>query len=274
MPERRLPFVGFERGYFLDIQSFFPKKQLTGHKILSGPCNLRCYYCHRRDFLDCKPPMISTSKILMELHKIELYNTIVLTGGEITLHHVAGINIMKQLRRQGIITLFSTNGSFPSKVKQMLPLSNVVKIDIKGSKSQYKHITGHEVYDSVMKSIKIACNETNVEVKIILHDFTQPQHINLVLEDIYQNTGMPSNLAVEFQPVRDFLRLGIAEPDVRRMMAVCAIARPLPTITLLKHYGKKERIYRLKDGAWEVFCEKEIPLKFSWGNRNASQASM
>ncbi len=270
MSEFRIPLVGFERGYFLDIQCFFPKKQLIGHKILSGPCNLRCYYCHRIDFLDRKQPMIPIDEILMKLHKMEFYNTIVVTGGEITLYHVAAINIMKQLQKDGITTLFSTNGSFPDRVKQMLPFSDVVKIDIKGHKSQYKRIARQDIYDLAMESITIACDKTYVEVKIILHNFTQPQHINQILEDIYQWTGMPPNLAVEFQPVRDFLKLGITEPNIEQIMNVCATAKPLPAITLLKHYGEKERIYKLKDGTWEVFKEKEIPLRFNWKDNDAS----
>jgi hypothetical protein len=75
---------------------------------------------------------------------------------------------------------------------------------------------------------------------------------------------MPSNLAVEFQPVRDFLKSGFSEPDIEQTMTVCASAGPLPAITLLKHYGEKERIFRLANGTWKVFREKEIPLRFKW----------
>ena len=270
-----IPFVGFERGYFLDIQSFFPKKQLFGHKILSSPCNLRCYYCHRRAFLDGKYPLISTKKVLAELYKLEFFNTIVLTGGEITLYYQAAIDIMKHLQNAGITTLFSTNGSFQRRVEQMLPFADVVKIDIKGHKSQYKHVTGDEkTYDSALQSIAIASEKTKVEVKIILHGFTEPRHINQILEDVYQYTGMPSNLAVEFQPVRDFLKLGIAEPEIVRTLTICAAAKPLPLITLLKHYGEKERIYRLENSRWKIFCEKEIPLRFNWNSCDGTQATL
>lgn len=260
----RIPFVGFERGYFLDIQSFFPTKQLIGHKILSGQCNLRCYYCHRRDFLESSYPLTPIGEILSNLREREFHNTIVVTGGEITLHYAAAIEIMKRLRKEAITTLFSTNGAFPDRVEQMAEFSDVVKIDVKGHESQYRQITGHEIYHSVMKSIGIASRITNIEVKLILHDFTQPQQINQILKDVHEATGMPVNLAVQFQPVRDFLKLGIAEPRIERVMEVCATAEPLPDITLLKHYGEKERIYRLEHREWQVYREKEIPLRFNW----------
>lgn len=143
----KIPFVGFERGYFLDIQSFFPTKQLIGHKILSSPCNIQCYYCHRKEFLNSKYPMISIDEILRNLHDLAFYNTVVVTGGEITLFYLAALEIMKQLREQGITTLFSTNGSFPDRVKRMVQYADVVKIDIKGHRSQYKRITGYDIYD-------------------------------------------------------------------------------------------------------------------------------
>jgi len=262
-----IPFVGFERGYFLDIQSFFPKKQLIGHKILVNPCNLRCYYCHRRAFVDSKYPMTPTKEILARLRNLEFFNTIVLTGGEITLYCDAAIEIMKQLKSSGIVTLFSTNGSFPDRVRRMLPFSEVVKIDIKGERSQYKRITGQEIYDSVLKSIGVASENTKTEVKIILHCFTKPADINRILEDVHECTGMPANLAIEFQPIRDFLRLGILEPNLEKTMKMCAAASPLPSIVQLKHYGEKERIYKLENRRWEVFREKEIPLRFNWNDQ-------
>ena len=267
-----IPFVGFERGYFLDIQSFFPQKHLIGYKILSGHCNLQCYYCHRRVFLDGKYSFVSTRKILAGLSKLQFFNTIVLTGGEITLHYQAAINIMEQLRKKGITTLFSTNGSFPRRVEHMLPFADVIKIDIKGHKSQYKHITGdRKAYDFALQSIAIASEKKKVEVKLILHSFTEPIHINQVLEDIYRQTDMPPNLCIEFQPVRDFLGLGIAEPEIARTLDICARAKPLPRTTLLKHYGEKERIYRLENGRWKIFLEKEIPLRFNWDNSDPIQ---
>ncbi len=268
MPKHEIPFVGFERGYFLDIQCFFPEKELIGHKILSGPCNVNCYYCHRVDFLYAKYPMVPIDDILNKLRNLEYYNTIVVTGGEITLFHLPALRIMKRLQHEGITTLFSTNGSFPDRVREMVPHADVVKIDIKGHKSQYERIAGKDIYDSALRSISIASRKTNVEVKLILHSYTRQEHINQILYDVYEQTGMPPNLAIEFQPVRDFLGIGIAEPYINNIMEICASAKPLPAITLLKHYGEKEHIYRLDGGGWKVFREKEIPLRFNWANSN------
>jgi len=273
MSDLRIPFVGFERGYFLDIQSFFPTKELIGHKILSAPCNLRCYYCHRRAFLESDYPMVKVNRILDALSTLDFYNTVVVTGGEITLYHEAASKIMELLGRKGITTLFSTNGAFPDRVEKMVRFSDVAKIDIKGTRSQYKRIAGQEIYDSVLRSIAIATERTKVEVKLILHYFTKPDHIDEVLGDIYECTGMPSNLAVEFQPVKDFLRSGFSEPDIDWIMNICANAKPLPAIALLKHYGEKERIYRLSDGRWDVFREKEIPLRFKWAGGGAKKGT-
>lgn len=260
-----IPFVGFERAYFLDIRCFFPTQDLIGYKILSGPCNLGCYYCHRIDFLRRDYPPITINNILTRLHEQSQYNTIVITGGEITLYHSSAIAIMKQLKQDGIITVFSTNGSFPDRVRQMVSFADVMKIDIKGSKSQYERVTGYQIYDKVMQSISIGCSKTNVEVKIILHAFTQLRDIRLILEDLHNATGMPENMAIEFQLVKDFLRMGLTEPNVERMMDMCATIAPLHTLTLLKYYGpEKECIFRLRDGTWRLWLEKEIPLRFDW----------
>jgi len=213
-----------------------------------------------------KCPKISTEEIMARLSTLEFFNTIVLTGGEITLFHESAIEIMRQLKNSNVTTLFSTNGSFPMRIEKMLPFSDVIKIDIKGDESQYKQITGQQIYDLVLESIAIASEKTRVEVKIILHDFTKSEHINHILKDIHEHTGMPSNLAVEFQPIKDFLDLGILEPSLEQTMSICANAKPLPSITLLKHYGEKERIYRLEDQTWRIFREKEIPLRFDWGH--------
>jgi pyruvate-formate lyase-activating enzyme len=264
MKELSLPFVGFERGYFLDIQSFFPKRRLIGHKILSGPCNLECYYCHRRGFLRRDLPLVTVDEIVARLRKQDDYNTVVLTGGEITLFHTAAIEIMRHLRGNGITTLFSTNGSFPDRVQQIVPFADVVKIDIKGHRSQYERVAGHQIYEAVMRSISVGCAKTNVEVRIIIHAFTEPRHIEPILQDIYKTTGMPGKITIEFQPVTDFLGIGVAEPSLERLMDMCANARPLSALTLLKHYGEKECIYRLSDGAWKLYLQKEIPLRFDW----------
>lgn len=266
-----LPFVDFERGYFLDIKCFFPNKRLIGHKILSGPCNLKCYYCHRKDFLNDNQPLVPIEEILNKLEKREYYNTIVVTGGEITLFHKAASAIMRRLKSKGITTLFSTNGFFPKRVEKMLEFADVVKIDIKGTKSQYIDICGADIYAETLKSISIASKKRCVEVKCILHHYTKENHIEKILNDLYKYTGMPSNLAIEFQPVKDFLNIGVKEPNVEKLMNICAFLQPLPNIALFKHYGEKERIYKLEDGNWQVYFEKEIPLRFNWKNNDNSQ---
>lgn len=184
MTKTALPFVGFERGYFLDIQCFFPNKILIGHKILSGPCNVKCYYCHRKNFLDQNYPLIPVHQILSELKKQKFYNTIVVTGGEITLYHDAAIEIMRKLKRHEITTLFSTNGFYPDRIKKMLPFADVIKLDIKGPNHLYRKISGKDFYKSAIESISIASKEINIEVKLILHDFTTQEHINSILNNI------------------------------------------------------------------------------------------
>ncbi len=268
MTDHHLPFVDFERGYFLDIKCFFPNKKLIGHKILSGSCNVNCYYCHRIDFLNKSYPLIPVGTILSKLKEQKYYNTIVVTGGEITLYYEAAIAIMKQLKKQNITTLFSSNGFYPDRIEKMLPFADVVKLDIKGPNELYKKISGKDFYNSAIESISIAAKKVNIEVKLILHQFTTQQHINSILEDIYRATGMPQNLAIEYQPVRDFLNIGLPEPKISEIMEMCLNARPCPEISLLKYYGEKERIYRKQGNDWIVFKEKEIPLRFNWNEKS------
>jgi pyruvate-formate lyase-activating enzyme len=208
---------------------------------------------------------VPVNEILIRLRELEYYNTVVVTGGEITLHFKAAISIMNALQAEGITTLFSTNGLFPDRVTAMCQYADAVKIDIKDTRGKYRDTSGQDAYDLVMESLSNASRFTNVEFKIIIHEHTTKDDIEAILRDVKSATGFPSNVAVQFQPVRDFLNAGLIEPSINNVMMMCAEANPRPQIALLKHYGTVERIYRLIDEDWIVFREKEIPLRFDWG---------
>jgi len=264
------PYLGIERGYFLDIQHFFGEKKLHGFKVLCSICNLSCYYCHRLPFLRTYSRLLSASNVLDEMESWKPFNIVTLTGGEVTLVSVAAAQIMDILESRGVTTLFSTNGVLCNKVDYLTRHASLVKIDVKGSRRLYEKITGNNCYDQVLQSVQVCVDRLRTEVKILLHSFSDESDILSVLKDLEAATGFPDNMIVEFQLIRDFLRQGIEEPDAEKFKKICSKARPLPSTVLLKHYGDEEIIYKLVEGRWDLYRKKEVPLKFSWKTETES----
>jgi pyruvate-formate lyase-activating enzyme len=262
--EMYFPYVGIERGYFLDVQHFFGDKKLVGFKVLTSVCNFKCYYCHRKSFLYDTNNILTVDQVLSEMKKWEPYNIVTLTGGEITLVAKPAAKIMDVLRSRNVNTVFSTNGYLTEEVDFLTKHADIVKIDIKGSRKTYNIVTGIDGYKKTMESIGICSSRLNTEVKILLHSFTTEDDILSILKDLKDITNYPDNLIIEFQLIKNFLHENIQEPDTNKMMNICKKAYPLPETVLLKHYGTEEVIYKLLNGEWVKYRKKEIPLKFNW----------
>jgi len=266
--EMNFPYVGIERGYFLDIQHFFGEKKLVGFKVLTSVCNFKCYYCHREPFLYNDSNMLTVNQVLSEMKKWEPYNIVTLTGGEITLVAEPAVKIMDALKLRDVNTVFSTNGYLTEKVDFLTKHADVVKIDVKCSRKTYKNVTGINGYEKAMESVGICSSRLDTEVKLLLHSFTTEDDILSILKDLKDTTNYPSNLIIEFQLIKDFLHKNIQEPDANKMMDICKKTYPLPETVLLKHYGTEEVIYKLLNGEWVVYRKKEIPLIFNWEKTN------
>jgi len=262
--EPGFPLIGIERGYFLDIQHFFGERKLLGFKVLCAPCNLRCYYCHRSPFIGKGVRAMTHDEVVREIEKWSPYNIMTFTGGEITLVAEPTAALMDSLRSSEVSVLFSTNGVLSDKVEYLTKHANLVKIDVKGSERLYDRVAGLPVYRRVMESVGICAARLPTEVKVLLHSFTEQEDIESVLRDLKAVTGFPDNLIVEFQLVKDFLGLGIEEPNGQRIRKICSRVSPLPEAVLLKEYGSEEVIEELTDGEWRLYRKKEIPLRFNW----------
>jgi pyruvate-formate lyase-activating enzyme len=262
--ELAFPLVGIERGYFLDVQHFFGDKKLVGFKVLCSPCNMKCYYCHRSPFLNRNVKWLSIDELFKKMKEWEPYNIVTLTGGEVTLVTEVSAEIMDRLRSKGITVLFSTNGLLTGNVDLLTKHADLVKIDVKASRRLYKKVTGVQCYDQVLESVAICTSRLNTEVKIILHSFTKDKEIEEIIKDLYDVTGFPENMIIEFQLIKDFLNRGIREPNFEEMKKICSKIKPLPSVVLLKSYTEREVVLKLVGNEWIIYKEKEIPLRFNW----------
>lgn len=255
-----VPFLFLERGYFLDIQYFFGNKSLSGFKFLCGICNLNCYYCHRvPHFQNAKEKTLS--EVLEEMDKWEPYNIATLTGGEITLIPTQAICLMKELHRRNKYVVFSTNATNVNQISKMVKLADVIKIDLKASHRNMKKVCGRDYYDNAIEAISMcALSKKPTEVKVIIHQFTHEDDIRSRLIDLEEATGFPKNMIIEFQVIHDFLNTGIGVKEGDKYRNICKKFSHLPEVALFKEYGRLEKIQILRNGDWELFGEKEIPL--------------
>lgn len=95
-------------------------------------CNLECVYCDEREK---KPEEMTVSKILSALRKMENefgpHKFVSLTGGEPLVYHDFLRSLVPQLKREGFRVYLDTNGSLPETLNVILPLVDVVAMDMK-----------------------------------------------------------------------------------------------------------------------------------------------
>lgn len=129
--------------------------------IFIGGCNLRCPYCHNLDLvlpeLVNKTPDIPEDDIIKELIKRKGFiDGLAITGGEPLLP--AGIlPFIKRVKDEvGLEVKIDTNGTFPGKLKEVLPHVDYISMDIKTSPEKYPLATGGKAkFKDVEASIEI-----------------------------------------------------------------------------------------------------------------------
>ena len=106
-------------------------------------CPWRCVYCHNASlwpFCDGDPKLeVATLEIFLK-SRIGLLDGVVFSGGEPTVHDALG-DLMQWVRGMGFEIGLHTNGMFPEKLREILPLCHWVAMDVKAPPSEYDTIT-------------------------------------------------------------------------------------------------------------------------------------
>lgn len=159
----------------------------TACTIFLGGCNFRCPYCHNADLV-LRPDQgeqISEDTLFAFLKKRQgLLDGVCITGGEPLLRRDLA-PFLSSIRSLGFSIKLDTNGSFPSRLKELVHLGLVdyVAMDIKNSPENYKHTIG--------------CPEVNLRfveesVRFLLSDAVDYEFRTTMVKEFHQESDFLS----------------------------------------------------------------------------------
>lgn len=119
-------------------------------------CNFRCKFCHNRSLIDT-PHNLFTYEYLQEIlkkYKDDWTEGVVVSGGEPCVHE--GIyDLIEFISNMGFKIKLDTNGSFPERLKKVLPLVDYVAMDLKCSFENYPVLSNFKNTDKIKESIEL-----------------------------------------------------------------------------------------------------------------------
>ena len=149
--------------------------------VFTQGCNFRCGYCHNPELIVMKKEPAWTCAGFFEFlnsRKGKL-DGVVITGGEPCMQ-VGLIDFIKEIKNLGFLVKLDTNGTFPSVLKNALPLIDYIAMDIKAPLYKYKEITQLSIdIEQIKESIDIIMNSgidyefrtTVVKSQLSIEDF-------------------------------------------------------------------------------------------------------
>lgn len=119
-------------------------------------CNFRCRFCHNRSLIDKKHNLFSYGylKEILKKYKDNWTEAVVISGGEPCCHPKL-YNLLKFISDLGFKIKLDTNGSFPERLQEVLPLVDYVAMDLKASFENYEKLVSFSDMDKIKKSIEI-----------------------------------------------------------------------------------------------------------------------
>lgn len=135
--------------------------------IFVGGCNFKCGFCHNKDLVVGNLPDISFKDILNRLIKRRKWiDAVEISGGEPSLHKSKIIRILRELKREGFLTMINTNGSDPSFISELKDLVDYWAMDIKAGFDKYEKVINSKVnIDNIKRSIKLIMNSKEYEFR-------------------------------------------------------------------------------------------------------------
>jgi pyruvate formate lyase activating enzyme len=144
-------------------------------------------YCYNDDIVYSRNGKYDFLEILEFLKsRIGLLDSVVLSGGEATIHNL--IPICKEIKKLGFKIKLDTNGSNFKQIKELvsLKLIDYMAIDFKAPKYKLEEITKINIYDGIVETIQYLIKidfdfefRTTVNTKLL-----DEKDINLIIKEI------------------------------------------------------------------------------------------
>ncbi len=121
-------------------------------------CNFRCPFCYNPQLVQGTAGKIAMDELFDFLRKrVDVLDAVSITGGEPLLHEDI-TEFIEQIKQLGYLVKVDTNGSFPTRLEQLLEagLVDYVAMDIKAPPEKYETLTGVPVdIATIQQSIDI-----------------------------------------------------------------------------------------------------------------------
>lgn len=176
LPKHKILVAGLQKQSLID----YPGK--VASVIFLAGCNMRCHYCQNAHLFDLAQNKIKFSTVLRYIKgQRHLLDAVVVSGGEPTLDPNLP-QILRALRRLGLLVKLDTNGTNPDLVQKLVKsgLVDMVALDIKAPPHKHQAITGLPI-DHVLRTVEFLKGQTKVDY--LLRTTVTPK---LTLNDLCQ----------------------------------------------------------------------------------------
>ncbi len=170
--------------------------RLSGILFTKG-CNFRCRYCHNSYFLLPEYPLLLNLEVVDFLKsRVGLLDTIVICGGEPTMHGQGLIEWLRFIKSYGFRVKLDTNGTNFSLVKDIIleKLIDFIAIDYKAPISKYKDVVvvGNEnIYQNILKTIElVAKSGIEYDIRTTVHSSLLTKDDLLIMVDELKGAGV------------------------------------------------------------------------------------
>lgn len=186
-------------------------------------CNLACPYCDTEskvpaqfriekvsgtrlfDMID-NPVPLDKLLVLLQAYDFPIHHSLSITGGEPLLWADELQVLLPILKEKGLNIYLETNGTLPDQLLQILPMVDVISMDIK---LPYDNKTFWDVHESFLR----CCTQKEVFVKIVVNQDTSLEHL-MHAGDLIARVD-PTILTI-LQPVTQ--SRGILTPNPRQLL--------------------------------------------------------
>lgn len=194
--------------------------------VFTVGCNFRCPYCYNQDLVLERVETVSDQEALQEIFRRKITSSIVITGGEPTIHRDLPIFI-RHLKKKGYSLKLDTNGSNPQMVDELLKegLLDYVALDIKSSPENFQTISGldestaKEIFRRILDTLDLLNNSS---VRFEIRTTFVPGLINETdLKEIKKIIGNKPWYIQRFKPYKTLSSLtnyALEEKKLRRLV--------------------------------------------------------
>lgn len=198
MADRELKVGGYAKFTSTDYPG-----ELAAVVFVQG-CPWRCGYCHNPHLQprDAEPAIAWQDLLAFFASRAGLLDAVVFSGGEPTLDPALE-DAMRSVKALGFKVGLHTAGIYPERLKQVLPLTNWVGLDIKTSFDAYDQLTGVAGSAAVAQAAACAVLESGVpyEFRTTVHPtLTRHRHISALTQQV-AGLGCQSYALQDFRPV-------------------------------------------------------------------------